>query len=507
MTSIKLYSLGLAAMCAVGMSGCGAGSENLPAGATRPVETGAEIDAGRPFLDGGGPQTEEKKIDPTGGGPDFDGFGVKESSPPPPVPQVEADDASIEKNFVVIEEPPECPEFLKAKQLVKMIPGPYRADVRDEIVDGFEGGGCPSGLEGVFIDEAKTRFLLHYQYGGVESVTGLVTSGGKTGTVLRFSERASAGYLVDVAGDDTPEIIIPVIVGNALSSWPSEWRIYQLNGNKLSLMGRVAKSYSSGSKWERYYFLNSITFPKKGKMRVETTLRAAGDLDMPARLKGVPKRKGELSEYEVKGGKFRLTSFTKGKLDPDSLDDIFFEVAIHVATEDMENTRKRIEQKIDTANEKFEGIAVGFEAVDEFHVLSEDFATLDNSPERHKLKKYLVDRAINVFVVDTILDPHPSGATKKAAKWQGRKPSGRLAGAHIEVKNKKPHTYIILKARSSSVSLAHELGHFLGLPHHKDPTNIMSYGTGRQNFNDDQLEIMRRFAQKTKRKRLVGVID
>lgn len=280
MTSRKLCLLGLAAICAVGMSGCGAGSENLPAEATRPVDTGAEIDAGRPDLDGGGPQTEDKKTDPTGGGLDYEGIGVKESSPPPPVPQVE-----------------------------------------------------------------------------------------------------------------------------------------------------------------------------------------------------------------------------------DSLDEIIFEVAIHVATDDMDKTRKRIEQKIDTANEKFEGIAVGFEDVDEFHVLPEDFATLDNSPERHKLKKYLVDRAINIFVVDTILDPHPSGATKKAAAWQGRKPSGRLAGAHIEVKNKKPHTYIILKAHSSSVSLAHELGHFLGLPHHKDPANIMSYGNARQNFNDDQLEVMRRIAQKTKRKRLVRVID
>ena len=90
------------------------------------------------------------------------------------------------------------------------------------------------------------------------------------------------------------------------------------------------------------------------------------------------------------------------------------------------------------------------------------------------MRRYLVPRTINVFLVDEILDPRPSRAAIRASAWQGRKPANRLGEAHIEIKGHVPRTYIVLSRSIVEVTFTHELGHFFGLAHHRNPRNIMS---------------------------------
>ncbi|MEM9071079.1 MAG: hypothetical protein AAGE52_21390 [Myxococcota bacterium] len=121
---------------------------------------------------------------------------------------------------------------------------------------------------------------------------------------------------------------------------------------------------------------------------------------------------------------------------------------------------------------------------------------LENNRDRHRLKRYLRERRINVFVVDEIHDPWPSSATRRAAARVGRTPSGRLGGAHIPASGHRPGTYVIAIQQSMPLVLAHELGHVLGAPHHPDPTNVMSYGAHRDHFDEAQLTLFRARARR-----------
>jgi len=182
-----------------------------------------------------------------------------------------------------------------------------------------------------------------------------------------------------------------------------------------------------------------------------------------------------------------------------------FAVVVHVAAADPSDTDARLARLLDTANRLFAEAGIAF-AVAERRELPGSFATLEQSRERRRLRRHLVPRAINVFLVDEILDPNPSAATRKAARWQGRKPSGRLSGAHIEAPGKRPGTYIVLARSRRATSLAHELGHFFGVGHHKDPTNVMSYGAKRDHFTERQLEVFERRARRYRRERTIRLL-
>ena len=182
-----------------------------------------------------------------------------------------------------------------------------------------------------------------------------------------------------------------------------------------------------------------------------------------------------------------------------------FAVVVHVATTDASDLDSRLATLVDTANEHFAAAGIEF-VVEERRELPEPFAILENIRERRRLAKFFVPKTINVFLVDEIRDPVPSEATRKAAKAQGRKPSGRLSGAHIPIKGRKPDTYIIIARTRSPYSLAHELGHFFGVAHEKDPSNIMSYGARRDHFNDRQIEVFRKRGRRFQRKRWVRIV-
>ncbi len=421
--------------------------------------------------------------------------------------EIVKDSEDMKAHFEELPELDEPPPFLTARTLIRALPRGDRKYHSREIKEalGEDGGGID--LHGAFLDADKSLFLLRYQYDAITNVYVLLDSQGNFRGSLPFEERTGA-MLKDVTGDETKELIVTVIEGNSLSVYPESWRIYEARKAGLRKIGRVARGYSEGSKEERYFFLNTITFPKKGLMRVETVYHSYSNFEDLEPPRGYPRGTGALSEYEIgKRGKFELVNHKPGvDENGEMFVDNVFALTIHVATTKPEDASKRIGQKIETANDHYSQVGMAFDGEDT-RELPESFAVIENIPERHKLKKYLVKKTINVFVVDEILDPHPSKATKKAAKWQGRKPSGRLTGAHIEVKNRIPDTYIIISRRSPKVTLTHELGHFFGLPHHRDPANIMSYGRDRAEFDRRQLKVIKSQAKKIVRKRHVKLAD
>lgn len=125
--------------------------------------------------------------------------------------------------------------------------------------------------------------------------------------------------------------------------------------------------------------------------------------------------------------------------------------------------------------------------VPSFRALPDASRELRTIRDRHTLKRLLVPGAVNVFLVDHALDPHPSASTQRAAERVARPLTGRLGGAHIPAPSARPRTYIIVTRDAQRFTLAHELGHLLGAGHHRDPANIMSYGADRHTFDAAQL--------------------
>jgi hypothetical protein len=179
-----------------------------------------------------------------------------------------------------------------------------------------------------------------------------------------------------------------------------------------------------------------------------------------------------------------------------------FFITIHVATSNPGDTDQRIADFIETANLNFAAAGISFVESGRKN-LPASFAILETQGERHRLKKFFVPRTINVFLLDEIDDPIPSEATKKAAAWQGLPLTGLLAGAHVEYKGRTPGTYIILSRDSEKVTLTHELGHFFGAGHSKDPSNIMSYGREKHRFDDKQLQAFQVAAKRFRRQHIL----
>ena len=177
-------------------------------------------------------------------------------------------------------------------------------------------------------------------------------------------------------------------------------------------------------------------------------------------------------------------------------------LSIHVATTNPADTDQRVADFLDTANQHFAAAGIAF-VEHERKTLPSSFAVLETQGERHRLKKYFVPNTINVFLLDEIDDPIPSDATKKAAAWQDLKLSGLLAGAHIEHKGLTPGTYIILSRNTEKVTLTHELGHFFGAGHAKDPANLMSYGREKLRFDEKQLQCFRAAAARFRRQHVL----
>ena len=177
------------------------------------------------------------------------------------------------------------------------------------------------------------------------------------------------------------------------------------------------------------------------------------------------------------------------------------------------NTILKIKENVNFLNEEFEG-AVKFEAKEIF--VDEGYALL---PDLHKeyfgMEKKLVDSlvgdlensgSINVFIFDSYV------VEEVNAELMGFTPI--FKASHKEYINVSPsfdRIFIAYSALSKQTTLVHEMGHFLGLDHPWEMTEIsknlmglnnesevdnnhMAYGINVESFTYEQLDRMQHFA-------------
>jgi hypothetical protein len=137
--------------------------------------------------------------------------------------------------------------------------------------------------------------VVHERWGGVESTVVLVDGTGRVRGNKTFQRRVPSVGLVDLFGDDLPELVVEIVEGTAMSSWPRVWKIFRVTGHgKLVEVITFAKSYDHGAREPEYYFHNTVTMPAKGTLRVETTVFESRGPAPPARAPRAPAEAYEL---------------------------------------------------------------------------------------------------------------------------------------------------------------------------------------------------------------------
>lgn len=142
-------------------------------------------------------------------------------------------------------------------------------------------------------------------------------------------------------------------------------------------------------------------------------------------------------------------------------------VTLHVATIDGKPVAGEpwLTTQLARANEILAGTDVQVEEGGRAQ-LGEGEADIMTVAERHALgSRADRDGTVHVFVVRKLADKDKKGAFINGVHWRYRGGSKRYRGRR----------YIILSASAHADTLAHELGHFFGLPHVKTPDNLMSY--------------------------------
>jgi hypothetical protein len=158
-----------------------------------------------------------------------------------------------------------------------------------------------------------------------------------------------------------------------------------------------------------------------------------------------------------------------------------FKIQLHVTRDtDLVVTPEWIASKLDAAAKLFEPLDTAFElaGVDE---LPAKFARVANRADRNAIAKgHLGGTTIHVFVVARLDDIDIAGDEIRGVTWHAN-----------------GTTYIILSAIAPERTLAHELGHFFGLPHSAYPISIMNK-TPRDDpppedrrFADEEIDAMR----------------
>ena len=93
--------------------------------------------------------------------------------------------------------------------------------------------------------------------------------------------------------------------------------------------------------------------------------------------------------------------------------------------------------------------------------LGASFVAIETAEDRDRLAGELAPRVVNVFVVRSLRDVD--------------KPDHRILGVRWRLRRNTDQDYVILSSIASPTTLAHELGHFLGLGHSPVDNNAMSY--------------------------------
>ena len=139
-----------------------------------------------------------------------------------------------------------------------------------------------------------------------------------------------------------------------------------------------------------------------------------------------------------------------------------FGIAAHIVVVDDEPVQspEHFAAHIQEANRLFAPIGVGFEAVS---VEAEDAgrADVETRSDRDRLGKDDFSRGVvHVFLVRKLADVDIEGEVIRGVHWRYRADTARR--------------WIILSSIASSLVLAHEMGHFFGLPHSSYKISLMN---------------------------------
>jgi hypothetical protein len=173
-----------------------------------------------------------------------------------------------------------------------------------------------------------------------------------------------------------------------------------------------------------------------------------------------------------------------------------FGIALHVATGEhgLVATPDWLAAQLATANHHFERLGVGFTfaGVDELPASAVHIRT---RADRDELAEHLGGKLIHVFVVGRLDDVDEEGAIAYGVTWH---------------RGKDDHKYVIVSAEALERTLAHELGHFFGLPHSTYAISIMNKSNRtepppeQRTFADEEIAEMRRGLARLLRDRVIA---
>lgn len=194
-----------------------------------------------------------------------------------------------------------------------------------------------------------------------------------------------------------------------------------------------------------------------------------------------------------------LSAIQKGGPSCESSDNYCFAIQLHVATSDagLVTGADWLKAQLAGANRHFGPLGVGFTlaGVDS---LPDSAMHIETRADRNALAVgRLGGRIIHVFIVGQLDDVDVEGAIAYGVTW--RRPSD----------NRK---YIIVSAQALERTLAHELGHFFGLPHSTYDVSIMNKTERKEppveqrTFADEEIAAMRPVLERLVRGKVIVAV-
>jgi len=168
--------------------------------------------------------------------------------------------------------------------------------------------------------------------------------------------------------------------------------------------------------------------------------------------------------------------------------EVCFGVALWIATQDDApvQTPAWLAGQLEQANRHFAGIDVGFELA-ELRATDSATAVVESRDDRDALGHDRWTReVIHVFVV---------------AQLDNVDEEGQIYGVHWRDREDTGHRWVIVSAAARGLTLAHELGHYFGLPHSDYHVSIMNKSVrliapGDLTFHEDEYARMRRMVDR-----------